>query len=1000
MKLLAVMALLAATMAGVPAAAAAAEAAAAPAVDGLDAGEAAVASVDLAGTWSFTPAGRAATSIVVPGGGWYKQGFTDVAEAVYSRTITVPDTGQPQSVWIEFGAVNHQATLSVDGRVVATRTTAFTPSAFDITAHALPGTTHTITVNVKGRDALKNPANGDYLVPTAAEWSEAIPQGIFRSAFLRVYPAVHVSDAFIRTSVENRSLTYDVSVTNASASARTVTLTSALSSGGGSFAYPGLPSRTVSVAAHSTATVTVGPVAWNLGPASYWWPNVPYRSGYRAQLHQLAVHAATDDGRVSDARYRFGFRESTQNGEYYFLNGVRVNYRGDNLQGANYDRINNNGVGDAFDTLPGFLPPSRGNGGWPQAVDNYQRLNYNVVRIHQEPASPYMLDVADEMGLMIIGETAIRGSNGREDFEAGHDNMVDHARALTLRDRNHPAIVRWSQSNEPGNSNDSEQFEKDLYAAMNGADGIRPISVDTGPGAPANPYPTMTYSNFAVFGHYLDGLAAYGERVVAVPGRPDGEGEYIWWACNTKQGFEWFATATAAKRAKDASDLRPYTLLSGWASFVPGVRTTDFVPEEGGHPVYGADNLSDPWSNPQIQRIQAAFHPIAAIDLPYWSASGVSDGSGTFPLPQAVDSYAYNSKVTRTITVFNDDLTGTSVGLNWSARLDRPDGPLVASGSTTLTIPLGSRAAQPVTFTTPATGSRIYLVLSTTKNGSTTFSDAVQYLGLGGNGFTVDDADPRVTYSDGWGHASGEPGPYAGTNSYTDVTGGTASLSFVGTGVTLHAITAPNHGIVGVSVDAGPETLVDEYAAARTGDVAVWTSPRLASGTHTVRVRATGNQRAGATHDWATIDRFEVATAPVAGTNYRIVNRNSGMPLAVAGNATTDGAGVVQRADGGAWTVVTAPGGAYTLRYVPTGKALDVNGGSTTVGLPLQQWSPTGGRNQQWYLRPAADGFFTVTNVASGLLADVYGRAANDGAPVVQWTGNNDANQQWQLIPA
>ena len=102
------------------------------------------------GTWSFTPAGRAATSITVPGGGWYKQGFTDVNEAVYSRSITVPDSGQPQSTWIEFGAVNHQATLSVDGRVVATQTTAFTPSNFDISAYAAPGTTHTISGGREG----------------------------------------------------------------------------------------------------------------------------------------------------------------------------------------------------------------------------------------------------------------------------------------------------------------------------------------------------------------------------------------------------------------------------------------------------------------------------------------------------------------------------------------------------------------------------------------------------------------------------------------------------------------------------------------------------------------------------------------------------------------------------------------------------------------------------------------------------------------------------------
>lgn len=849
---------------------------AAAGADGVAAGNAAIASVDLSGTWTFTPAGRAATTIAVPGGGWYKQGFTDVNEAVYSRSITVPDSGQPQSTWIEFGAVNHQATLSVDGRVVATQTTAFTPSNFDISAYAAPGTTHTISIDVKGRGALKA-SNSRYLVPDAAEWSEAVPQGIYRSAFLRVYPTVYVSDTFVRTSVANKTLSYDVSVRNTSDSSRSVTLTGSLSSTNGTaFSYPQLPSRTVTVAAHSTATVTVGPVAWNLDSTSYWWPNVPYRSGYRAQLHGLTVHAVTDDGHTSDATYRFGFREATQNGDYYYLNGVRVNFRGDNLQGADYDRINNGGKGDAYDTLPGFLPPSSGNGGWPQAVDNYQRLNYNVLRVHQEPASPYMLDVADEMGLMIIDEVAIRGSQSGQDWIAGHDNMVNHARALVLRDRNHPAVIRWSQNNEPNQSGqDSEQFEKDLYAAMNGADGTRPVIVEVGVGNNVSLYPGMTYANFAVIPHYVDGFGRYGEGLVSVNGRPDGEGEFIWPACNNKQGFEWFATATLAKRGKNATDLRPYTLLSAWASVVPGVRSTDFTPEEGGHPIYGADNLPDPWSNPQIQRVQAAFNPVAAVDLPYWSASGASDSNGTFPLPQAVPSYARNATVTRNITVFNDDFTNTSVGFTWTARLDSPTGTVVGSGSTTLTVPLGSRVTQPVSFTTAATGSRVYLQLSTTKSGSPVFTDAVEYLTLSGGG--------------------GGAGPAPGT--------------------------------------------------------------------------------------------------------YRIVNRNSGKPLAIAGNSTADGAKAVQQSGTPTWTISTTQD-AYTLRYTASGKALDVNGGSSTQGLQLQQWTANGGTNQMWYLRPTGDGYYTIVARNSGLAADVYGAATSDGAQVVQWTTNGGTNQQWQFVTA
>ena len=534
-------------------------------LDAPDSQNGAIASVDLAGTWGFTPANGSPGTIAVPGGGWYKQGYTNVTEATYSRQISIPDTGRPQVDKIIFGAVNHQATLYVDGMKVGTNTTSFTPSAFDLTPYVQPGHTYTISVDVKGRKALVNPANGKYLVPDAAEWSEAVPQGIFRSAYLRVYPQVHIADTYIRTSVANRTLSYDTWITNAGDGPQTVTLTGHLTSWNhAGWNYPAIEGRRVTVPAHAAQKVTVT-VPWTLGPASYWWPNVPYRPGYRAQLHQLSLAVQGAAGLEDRAAYRFGFREVDQKDPYYYLNGVRVNFRGDDLQGADYDRVNNSGKGDAYDTLPGFLPPGNGNPGWPQAVDNYQRLNYNVVRIHQEPATPYMLDVADEMGLMVIDETAIRGSNNGQDFVAGHDYMVQHARDLALRDRNHPAVVRWSEANEPFGA--SEQFIQDLYNAIMAVDPSRPISVD---GETPSTYPDMTQPNFNALPHYVGGLGVYTDQVLPQDNRPFGQGEYIWPACSTVQGFTWFATATEAMRAEDASDLRPYTLLSAWAGFVPG----------------------------------------------------------------------------------------------------------------------------------------------------------------------------------------------------------------------------------------------------------------------------------------------------------------------------------------------------------------------------------------------------------------------------------------------
>ncbi|MDP9148885.1 MAG: beta-galactosidase, partial [Myxococcota bacterium] len=694
-------------------------------------------SMSIAGIWDFTPTGGIPAKIAVPGGGWVKQGFTG-ASGTYQTRVLVPDSGAPQTTLVEFGAINHQATLSVDGAVVGTNTTSFTPSVFDVTPFVKPGQMHVLTVAVKGRNALKN-ASGKDTVPAAADWSPHVAQGIFRSAILRVQPQVYVSDVFVRTSVSGPSLSYDAWVTNSGSAARQVTLSATLDSWNcETLAYPSIPAASVMVAAGATQKVTVGPVAWTLGAASYWWPNVPYQAGYQAKLHNLRLTLAEGGTTLQTRVVRFGFRQVEQRQAdaqhtYYYLNGIRVNFRGDSLQGADYDSIDlGAGRGDAYDTLPGFLPPSSQNPGWPQALRNYQRLNYNVIRIHQVLAAPYMLDVADELGQMLIGETAIRGTDG-EDFVTGHDFMVSHARAMVLRDRNHPSVIRWSQSNEENlSSTDSVQFATDLYTAITALDPTRPVSADLG-GA-GHTYDAMTYPNFATFGHYLDGLGMYTEQVGARPDRPFGQGEFVWPSDQSAQGMMWFATGTAAMRAKDASEIRPYTLLSAWASVIPGVRTTMMKLEPTyparvvNPPLFGEDNLADPWSNPILLRIQRAFHPVLVADLAYWQANRLSNASGSWPT--VVPALARNVDSPRTLAIFNDTFSVTTVTVVWEVRADGPAGPIASTGTLTLDVPLGGMVSRPITIHTPSAGTTASLVLRATKNGVPLFEDSAESFAL------------------------------------------------------------------------------------------------------------------------------------------------------------------------------------------------------------------------------------------------------------------------------
>src|SRR3954471_463102 len=219
--------------------------------------------VSLEGEWTFTPANAAPTTIEVPGGGWLAQGF-HVASARYARTLTVPVLGPRQATLIELGAVNHEAALAIDDALIATNTTSFTPSVFDVTAAVTPGADHALTIDVKGRDALRNAANRK-LVPDAAGWSPNIPQGIFRSAAVRVLPELHVQDAFVRTDVAGDAISVDVSVTNSGAASATGTVSAVLSSAScEALSYPAVPPSAATVPPGETVVVKLGPVSWGL----------------------------------------------------------------------------------------------------------------------------------------------------------------------------------------------------------------------------------------------------------------------------------------------------------------------------------------------------------------------------------------------------------------------------------------------------------------------------------------------------------------------------------------------------------------------------------------------------------------------------------------------------------------------------------------------------------------------------------------------------------------
>ena len=305
---------------------------------------------------------------------------------------------------------------------------------------------------------------------------------------------------------------------------------------------------------------------------------------------------------------------------------------------------------------------------------------------------------------------------------------------IIRRDRHHPSIVRWSTKNEAQCWEPAYHVE--LYRAVKALDDTRPIFEDFLTGDPQHFVAAAVFGSlldeddFTWMHHYVSfdkekrpyfSTSDHNDAVLPSPGRPFGIGEADWVRSSTPAGLIWFATTIALGRAQGASDMRPYVLLSSWVSSIPGVKTTELLTEENRHPVYGEDNLAEPWRHPGIRLLQQACHPLLACDVDFWQQNRLGCALGFFPTispPLPADS-----SVTREITVFNDELSGTDLELRWEVREGHPDNWVLDHGVLPLTIVPGSRIPADITFRTPSINTQLFLTLRVWKDGVERFHD-------------------------------------------------------------------------------------------------------------------------------------------------------------------------------------------------------------------------------------------------------------------------------------
>lgn len=665
-------------------------------------------SIDLASEkdWQIQIDGKGKwQSVKVPYGGWNsdRQDIlldenTDVKDfVIYRRWVDIPKEAKGKVVKIHFGAVNFGAEIYLDGKLITTYMSNFTAFDADITSAVKPGKRQLLEVKTYLLNHFKD-EKGSYMMPTGFIYDRKIvkyPFGIARKVEMNLYPEVYISDLFIKPSVSLTKLSYEIWIENRTNIDRKLELSAALSSWNhDNFRYPTINDTAFIAKANSTTHLVVDHIPWLLGKESYWWPNIPFREGYIAKLHHLALKVREGEAEWNSHTQRFGFVEHNEGPYYYTINGVRVNLPSDATavtQGCVYDGYTES---EAFK----YISPDRG---CHETWKRYMRLGIRANRTHQEPPTQNILDAADEVGFLIIPETAIRGSHYPQSNDPENPFYREHIRGMVQECRNHPSTARYSLSNE------LHAVPAYLDMALP-YDNTRPYVFETN----THGETTRVVSNLGhayVMCHYVDyPLPAHGIY---------GLGEYAW----ATDGINEFASQGKMMRLNDICYFSGWSWTNYWPNFLEGWSHETYAWQQNNHP--DRRNSIDGWGSPLINYVIKSLHPYLIMDKEIERMNRF-----TADWPSVVPFLKPGEKSIRELEIFNDGLFGENIRLSWSLRWDNPTGEKVQSNTKDLIIKPGFHITERLELHIPRLPEgvkerKLYLTLTSEKDGRVLFAE-------------------------------------------------------------------------------------------------------------------------------------------------------------------------------------------------------------------------------------------------------------------------------------
>lgn len=360
--------------------------------------------------------------------------------ASYVKYFRLPEGFEKGKVCISFQGAESGIAVWLNGHYVGYSEDSFTPSDFDLTDH----------IDRKGENKLAVMV----FRYTAGSWCEDQDffrfSGIYRDVWLYTYPDVHIYDMTVKTILSDdlKSAKLDLMLSSTAEGSVRVRLGDGIKD----------------IIDEKSPLKEETALSFNVPSPDLW-------SAEKPNLYDLTIEVLNNSGKMTEiVKERVGFRKIAIGKDGILcLNGKRIIFRGVNRH--------------EFTSLNGRVPDRKA---IITDLVNMKRNNINAVRTSHYPNSTLLYRLCDEYGLYVIDETnmethgtwdTIRFGMNSEEYAVPGDRreykemVLDRAKSMYKRDRNHACIIIWSLGNESyGGKNIFEMHE-----LMRKLDDTRPI---------------------------------------------------------------------------------------------------------------------------------------------------------------------------------------------------------------------------------------------------------------------------------------------------------------------------------------------------------------------------------------------------------------------------------------------------------------------------------------------------------------------------------------------